>query len=329
MCYLCVLMNVRKAHPSVEVPNASEDRPSWVKVGIIAALGFVIGVAWPRLAGIHLGPAAPGEASTAATSPSSAPAHADAPVESAMAAVAPSASAAPAPLASAVPVAPAAEVPAVTANRGIVLACKTEDGESKKGVAACGPVTGFDAIAQPRLRKLAACPAALGANGKLSIVFNIDFPLNKVAVEIGKSSTVTNVDAFASCVKPAFQGVSLGALDHQNPRYSLFYSVVFAPKDGRVATGGSATPTIPSSPSSAHADSPSTSVPLADSDDGTAQVIWEVAIVRDTPRTGQVLARLQRGTRIRLGTGQDGWYRVKYGTDFANEGWVYRGAIGK
>jgi hypothetical protein len=317
-------MNVRKlAQPAVEVPAPSEDRPSWVKVGIIAALGFVIGVAWPRLAGVHLGPAAPVEAPTATLAPTGAP-HADAPpVQSALAATAPPASAPPAaPPPAATPPAPA-EVPSVTANRGMVLSCKGEDGEAKKG-AACGAVAGFDAIAQPRLRKLASCPAALGANGKLSVVFNIDFPSNKVAVEIGKSSTVANVDAFAACVKPAFQGVSLGALDHQNPRYSLFYSVVFAPKDGRVATAGgpSATPVAPSAAANVPA-------PVESADDGTAQVIWEVAIVRDTPRTGQVLARLQRGTKIRLGAGQDGWYRVKYGTDFSSEGWVYRGAIGR
>jgi hypothetical protein len=224
----------------------------------------------------------------------------------------------------------------VTANRGIVLSCKSEDGETKKGVAGCGAVAGFDAIAQPRLRKLAACPAALGANGKLSVVFNVDFPSNKVSVEIGKSSTVANVDGFAACVKPAFQGVSIGALDHQNAKYALFYSVVFAPKDGRVATSGGPATATPSSPSASNpgvgtptAAATSVVAPTSDGDDGTAQVIWEVAIVRDTPRTGQVLARLQRGTKIRLGTGQDGWFRVKYGADFASEGWVYRGAIGK
>jgi hypothetical protein len=305
-----------------------------VKVGIIAALGFVIGVAWPRLAGVHLGPAAPVEPTS--STPSVSPARPEAPVQSAMAAAAPPPSvSSPAPEPS--PAAtPQLEVPSVTANRGIVLSCKTDDGEAKKGAAACGAVAGFDAIAQPRLRKLAACPAALGASGKLSIVFNVDFPSNRVAVEIGKSSTVANVDGFASCVKPAFQGVSLGALDHQNPRYALFYSVVFAPKDARVATSGSAGAASPSgsplptsvgtSPASTPANASS---PAAADDDGTAQVMWEVAIVRDTPRTGQVLARLQRGTKIRLGQGQDGWYRVKYGTDFASEGWVYRGAIGK
>jgi hypothetical protein len=327
-------MNMRKpAQPLVEVPKPSEDRPSWVKVGIIAALGFVIGVAWPRLAGVHLGPAAPAEASPAAApAPSSVPGRAEPPVSSALAATAPSASAPAAPPPSAT-VAPPGDIPTVTANRGSVLSCKAEDGETKKGVTGCGAVAGFDAIALPRLKKLASCPAALGANGRLSIVFNVDFPSNKVAVEIGKSSTVSNVDGFAACVKPAFQGVSLGALDHQNPKYALFYSVVFAPKDARVAANASAT--TPSSPSPAStagtpASTPASApAPVEGVDDSTAQVIWEVAIVRDTPRTGQVLARLQRGTKIRLGTGQDGWYRVKYGTDFASEGWVYRGAIGR
>jgi uncharacterized protein YgiM (DUF1202 family) len=41
------------------------------------------------------------------------------------------------------------------------------------------------------------------------------------------------------------------------------------------------------------------------------------------------VARLQRGTKVKVGAGQDGWYRVQYGSDFTSEGWVYRGAIGK
>jgi SH3-like domain-containing protein len=64
-------------------------------------------------------------------------------------------------------------------------------------------------------------------------------------------------------------------------------------------------------------------------DDASALVVWEVAIVRDAPRTGQVLARLPRGTKVALGTGQDGWFKVKYGADMSSEGWVYRGAIGR
>jgi hypothetical protein len=326
-------MNARpvRTQPLVEIPSPADDRPPWVKVGLIALAGFVIGVFWPRVAGIHLGPAAPAEVAPAvAPAAPNAPGRAEPSPAGTAVASAPAAQAEPTP-SSAVP-APSvvAEPPQLTINRGVVLSCKTEDGEVKKGGLGCGAVAGFDAIAQPRLKKLATCPAALGANGKLSVVFNIDFPTNRVALEIGKSSTVANMDAFASCVKPAFQGVSIGALEHQNPHYALFYSLVFASKGGPVAGSGATTAASGATALPSQAATPAVPPPAAaDADDGTAQVIWEVAIVRDTPRTGQVLARLQRGTKIHLGQGQDGWYRVKYGTDFASEGWVYRGAIGR
>ena len=345
LCVTCALMNAQKrGQPSVEVPSPAADRPPWIKVGVIAAVGFVIGVAWPRLAGVHLGPAAPPEAAPSAVPATSQPERSGSPPR----AFADSTSSSPPPQAQQAQPSSAAVVPApapppqevpssVTVNRGVVLSCKTDEGETKKGVTDCGPVGGFDSIAQPRLRRLAGCPAALGANGKLSVVFNVDFPSNRVAVEIGKSSTVASVDGFAACVKPAFQGVSLGALDHQNPHYALFYSLVFSPKDAH-ATAATGSPVAVSPGSSASGEgltsasaSPPASSPATatDVEAGTAQVIWEVAIVRDTPRTGQVLARLQRGTKIRLGPGQDGWYPVKYGNDFSNEGWVYRGAIGR
>jgi hypothetical protein len=326
-------MNLRRTPgPAVQVPSPADDRPAWIKIGLIALAGFVIGVAWPRLAGIHLGPAAPlsspqggNPEGTPSSTASGQPARAEAPPQATMATVSPPPS--PSAPAAEPAAAPPVEVPSVTVNRGVVLSCKSEDGDVKKGVGGCGAVPGFDAIAQPRLRKLAQCPAAIGASGKLSVVFNIDFPQNRVAVEIGKSSTVANMDAFASCVKPVFQGVSLGALDHQNPHYALFYSLVFSPKAASAVAA--ATPPAAGAGAATPAAAQTSSPVVPDSDESTAQVIWEVAIVRDTPRTGQVLARLQRGTKIHLGSGQDGWYRVKYGSDFASEGWVYRGAIGR
>jgi SH3-like domain-containing protein len=66
-----------------------------------------------------------------------------------------------------------------------------------------------------------------------------------------------------------------------------------------------------------------------DSADGSAQVVWEVAIVRDAPKTGKIIARLQRGTMIRAGQVKDGWYPVKFGDGLSSDGWVYRGAIGR
>ena len=56
---------------------------------------------------------------------------------------------------------------------------------------------------------------------------------------------------------------------------------------------------------------------------------WDVAIVRDSPKTGKVLARLPRGTSVHLGPMKDGWFPVHYGDGFTSEGWVYRGAVGR
>jgi hypothetical protein len=32
---------------------------------------------------------------------------------------------------------------------------------------------------------------------------------------------------------------------------------------------------------------------------------------------------------VRLGAGDDGWYKVQFGAGFSTEGYVYRAAIGK
>jgi len=158
--------------PTVQVPSPAADTPSWTRVGVIAALGFIAGVAWPRLAGVRLGPSLPDGASSPA--------------------VAMSASAsAPAAEASSVGVPPAVENPV--------------------------PV--------------ATAPAAASSQGPADL-------------------------------KPA-------------------------------------------------------------------QVEWEVALVRDAPKTGKVVARLPRGSRLLLGPVKDGWYPVSYGSGNSSQGWVYRGAVGR
>ena len=303
---------------SVQVPPASEDRPAWVKVGVIAVVGFAIGVAWPRLAGVKLGPNAPGESAPASSAPArvvDAPTNVPVSIGSAPAS-------AQAPMASAPPPIPAAPSgpPSIVVARGAVISCKTEDGEALKGVSACGAVSGFDSFAQPRIRRLSGCSAADGATGKLSATFYVDFTSNRVSVDIGKSSTVPNVESIGACLKQQFAGLTtLGAVEHTHPRYTVFYSASFIIKDGAAN---------PATANAAGANTPATGTAITADAPGAA-VVWEVAIVRDTPRTGQVVARLQRGTKIRLGNTQEGWYRVRYGNGFTSEGWVYRGAIGK
>ena len=300
---------------TVQVPLAGEDRPAWVKVGVIAAVGFAIGIAWPRVAGIRLGPSAPGE-STAATAAASrapdAPSAAPVSIASAPVAAEPQASA---PL----PVAPSGP-PTVAVTKGIVVSCRTEDNENIKGSAACGGLSGIDAFAQPRIRRLSACTAADGAAGKLAFTLFVDFNLNRVGTDIAKSSTVPNVESIGNCLKQQFGGIlPLGAIEHTHPRYSVVYNTSFTLHDAQPP--GQATATLPPSATGSPA-----AMPV---DAPTAAVVWEVAIVRDTPRTGQVVARLQRGTKIHVGNSQEGWYRVRYGNGFSTEGWVYRGAIGR
>ena len=54
-------MATSKASLKVELPKPGEDKPRFSRVGIITAVGFGLGVLWPRLAGVHLVPSAPAE----------------------------------------------------------------------------------------------------------------------------------------------------------------------------------------------------------------------------------------------------------------------------
>jgi hypothetical protein len=305
--------------PLVQIPTAGQDRPRWTKVGIIAAIGFIVGVVWPRLAGVKLGPSVPDSASASASaSASSGPGE---PVPSSPPQpppTLPATAVTPAPSATApvvvTPPAPAPAAPSVnvTVGHGHVFACRASDGETLKG-AECGPLPGVDSAVMSRLRKLGECPQAAGASGKLHLVVHLDFPHGGAGVELGRGQSVGAPDALLACAKASLAGMGLGGISHENPRYSVSYSVTFAQSGGAAAASESGgAPRAVESPG-----------------EGTAQVVWEVAIVRDAPKSGKVIARLQRGTEVRVGSAKDGWYPVKYGEGFASDGWLYRGAIGR
>jgi hypothetical protein len=215
----------------------------------------------------------------------------------------------------AAPVAPAAVAPSSAATRvsvahGAVFSCKTTSGETLKGTD-CGSLGGLDGVVMGKLRKLADCPEAASTSGTLHLVVRPDFTRDAVTVGLGREHGVSTAEPLLACAKSALGSLSLAGIAHENARYSVAYAVTFAAAGTATATAtANAAPVVAS--------------------DGTAQVEWEVAIVRDAPTTGgKVLARLPRGTPLHLGSAKDGWYPVKYGEAFGSEGWVYRGAIGK
>jgi hypothetical protein len=335
---------MRKDAPlAVEVPAPDRDSPAWVKVGVIAAVGFVIGVAWPRVMGVKLGPNAPGEAAAAAASaaasakaagraPEAPPASMNAKSGLAGAPGSSSASATPPPGSAAASATMAAGPPQVSVQRGAVIACKTTDGESKKGKD-CGTLAGLDNVVPPHLRKLATCSAADGQTGKLSFVATASFPSGGLSWDVGKSSTVGNLEGITNCLKTHFSGVTAAGVAHEHNRYTVAYNVTFAPgaveaaptkiaKDDKGAKDDSADKNGKEDKSD-KADAPAAAA------GSEASVGWEVALVRDVPKTGSVVARLPRGTKVKLGAIKDGWYAIKYGDAFASDGFVYRGAIGR
>ena len=167
-------------------------------------------------------------------------------------------------------------------------------------------------MARPKLLALAGCPAAKDAQGKLSLGLELDFGTGKVTELVkGKSTSVPDAaaDALLECAKKEFSTLSLADVKHQHPKYTVFYSVELLE------------PGAKPEPEKVEGDAGVTEA------SGRATVTWEVAIVRDHPKDGEISARLMRGTKVVV-SGRDGdWYRIKYDAK-GTEGWVFRTAIG-
>jgi len=219
----------------------------------------------------------------------------------------------------------------VTVGRGAVLTCKVEGGETKKGKE-CGTLPGLETVVPPHLRKLATCSAAEGQTGKLSFVATAVFPSGGLSWDVGKSSTVGNLEGITACLKTHFSGVAATGVAHEHNRYVVAYNVTFAPGVAEPAPSKiakddkSAKDDADKNAKEGAADKTDAPAAAAGSE---ASVGWEVALVRDVPKTGSVVARLPRGTKVKLGAMKDGWYAIKYGDTFASDGFVYRGAIGR
>ena len=289
----------------VEVPKPKDEPLKLGRVGIIAIIGFGIGVAWPHLAGVRLVPTLPNESGSSKEDLSGAPPETK-----------PQASA----VASAMPPPLAPETAARTPNDQppvVGEAQVTSCSDGGKRLKSCDDVD-FDRVARSPIEALEGCDAARGISGVLSVGFELDFGSERVTrVSSGKTTTLSDkeTDVVLDCYRQAFAKVSLAGIPHEHQGYSVFYRVELK---GSKAPPGAA---------SAGAEGDAASCPVTPAS-GTATVSWNTALIRQTPdREGKTIARVLQGTRVGV-TGRSGdWYRVKYDAK-GNQGWVFRTAIG-
>ena len=282
--------------PEFRVPAKAEDQVRFGRVGIIAAVGFVIGVAWPALAGKSLAPTAPGSSEGTGG-----------PVASA---AKPAASAAP-PAAKAQPAETAAPEPVnaqlVRVGAPKVTSCRNSKGQRLRE---CDDID-FDESAKARIATLANCEGAHGASGTLSLGFELDFRANKIkSVLQGQSTTLSDDVAkkILDCAKKEFASASISGIEHRHASYTIYYPAKFIPPGEPVEDADAGAPK----------DTPAS---------GLATVSWDVALVRDAPKEGAIVARVLHGTRVAVKARRDDWYKISYDAK-GSEGWVYRGAIG-
>ncbi|MDC3961305.1 SH3 domain-containing protein [Polyangium jinanense] len=293
---------------TIERPSPADERPAWSRVGIVAAVGFVLGIAWPKLAGVKVGPNVPGDlkAQAEVTAPPTASAQA--------------APAAPPPTAA--PTAePAAAPPpnkqTVVVGPGKISRCW--DKKNKK-VTDCGALQ-LDPVAVPKLQGLAECPSAVGLAGKLTLGLEIDFEKKEVHVVKNKKDKTTiptsTVTGIVQCASRAFANLPLEDVPNKYRHYTVQYGLTFyppgkAPEEAEAPATGEGEDAAGSTTSEAEAN-------------GTGTVSWDTALVRKDPKDGEVVVRLVRGTKVKIVGRRNDWFKIETN---GKTGWIYRGAIG-
>jgi SH3 domain-containing protein len=308
---------------AVEIPKPGSEHPAWSRVGAIGLAGFLIGIAWPRIAGVRIGPSVPGDlraqieataspAGSAAPRASGAPSGAPAPSGSAAAAPAPAGSAD-----------AAAEPAAVPANQELVVVgagkiTKCFEKKDKK-IEDCEKLL-FDPIAVPRLKELSKCSSALGLEGKMTIGFEVNF--DKKEIQVAKAKKVsgmpsTTVNGILQCAAKEFGNASLEEVPHKYRRYTLAYTLNFYKPGKHPGADGSA---------DGGADENAAGATTSETEAaGNAVIASDSVSLRKEAKGKEKVGRLVRGTKVKILAKQNDWYKVESGS---NVGWVYRTAIG-
>jgi hypothetical protein len=270
-------------------------------VGIIAVVGFGLGILWPRLLGWSVGPTRP---SSTTTIPAAQQNNVPPPPASMQAATAD---------ATAEEAGDDAEGP--TNKQTVVIGDGKVDGcRNKKNdrVDECGKIN-FDKIAKARLAELVRCPAVIGLEGNVSLQLTLNFEKNEVVVDGEKKKSGLPSDTIRGillCAGKELKGVELEKVPHTHLKYTLVYDLSFYPP------GKAPVVAEPGSPSA----------DPAEEGLGRATVSWEKALLRETPEEGKVVARVPQGTRVKVLEQKGDWFKVESGK---GKGWVYRQAIGK
>jgi hypothetical protein len=173
---------------------------------------------------------------------------------------------------------------------------------------------------------LGACAGADQAEGKLSVVLTAEFKRGQLTADIGKSSTVKPNDALLACVKTTVAGIDIKGVEHAEDRAVVAYAVTFA-KAASASSATGAPDAVGGQPVAATGGADGAAPALGPE----VEVGWDVALVRESPKTGAIVARLRRGSKVHtLGEPQENWYRVRFGdAASAKDGWVFHAAIGK
>ncbi len=286
---------------AVSIPAPAADRAVTSKVGIIAVVGFVVGVIWPRLVGLHVGPTPP-------ESESHGSAAREVEVPAASSSAAPSASADDT----------AAEAPKVS-NKEIVVVGQGEITSciNKKGdrIGDCGALS-MDKLVQPKLKSVGDCAFGIGLEGDLDLALNLNFEKSTVDVLEGKKKSPWPTMATRGLIKCAvdeLKNLELEKVPHTHPRYVVEYRLTFyppgkGPEDDKPA-----------------GDTPSDATP-EDAGLGRATVVFDKGLLRESPKDGKIVARLPQGTRVKVQKQDKDWYYVTAGSQ---KGWIHRQAIGK
>jgi hypothetical protein len=301
----------------VEIPRPGSEKPAWSRVGIIGVAGFVIGIAWPRVAGIKVGPSVPSDLAAkmeaTATPPGSAASLAAGTPPS------PSGSAASPSLAGTAESAAGQNQQLVVVGAGKIIRCY--DKKDKK-IEDCEKLL-FDPIAVKKLKELSKCPSAIGLEGKMTVNFEVNFDKKEVQVGRAKKGATTlpstTVNGILQCAAREFANASLEEVPHKYRRYSLAYALTFYPPGKRPESaedGKSAEESGPAAGSTTDETEAS----------GTAVVTVDTALLRKEPKSKEKVGRLVRGTKVKLLGRQNDWYKVEADS---NVGWIYRSVIGR